>query len=419
MDVRARVGGYLESIHFKDGAIVKKADLLFVIDPRPYQAAFDQAQGQLASAEGKLKLEDWVLTRDKQLLAERAISQETYNQQLATERQAAGDVDAAKAAAESARLNLEFTQVKAPISGKISESQVDEGNLISGGTAQSTLLTTIVSLDPIYCYFNVDERTHLKYVRLLQEGKLPHSHGAKFPAWMGLADETGFPHQGYIDFVDNRLDPNTDTITVRAVIPNPNLTLIPGLFTRVRVAGSGIIKAVLIPDEAIMSDQSQKIVYTVNNKNVVERKEVKLGQLEGGLRIIRSGLNPDELVIINGTQRVRPGAVANPQEGKITAKSKELIPKELEEFFKQQATESPTNPEQQPTQATNTHRRLPTRPSHEVYSLLHRAADLCCCALDHDHACRDYCLSQTPCLSVSPGGASNHCSEHKLSGRHP
>ena len=244
VDVRARVGGYLESIHFKDGAIVKKADLLFVIDPRPYQAAFDQAQGQLASAEGKLKLEDWVLTRDKQLLAERAISQETYNQQLATERQAAGDVDAAKAAAESARLNLEFTQVKAPISGKISESQVDEGNLISGGTAQSTLLTTIVSLDPIYCYFNVDERTHLKYVRLLQEGKLPHSHGAKFPAWVGLADETGFPHQGYIDFVDNRLDPNTDTITVRAVIPNPNLTLIPGLFTRVRVAGSGIIKAV-------------------------------------------------------------------------------------------------------------------------------------------------------------------------------
>lgn len=200
VEVRARVSGYLDSVHFKEGAVVEKDDLLFVIDPRPYKAALDQAEGQLASAEGKLKLEDWQLSRAKQLLAERAYSQETYNEQLANERQAAGDVAAAKAAVDGARLNLEFTQVKAPITGKISRIDVTEGNLISGGTAQSTLLTTIVSLDPIYCYFSVDERTHLKYVRLLQEGKLPHSHGAKFPAWVGLADEAGFPHEGYIDF---------------------------------------------------------------------------------------------------------------------------------------------------------------------------------------------------------------------------
>jgi membrane fusion protein, multidrug efflux system len=353
VDARARVGGYLESIHFKDGAIVKKGDLLFVIDPRPFKAALDQAQGQLASAEGKLKLEEWELTRAKQLLAEKAYSEETYNQQLATERQAKGDVEAAKAAVDSAQLNLEFTQVKAPIGGKIGETEVDVGNLISGGSAQSTLLTTIVSLDPIYCYFNVDERTHLKYVRLLQEGKFPRHHAAKFPAWVGLADETGYPHEGYIDFVNNLLDPNTDTITVRALIPNPNLTLTPGLFARVRVAGSGIIKAILIPDEAIISDQSQKIVYTLNKKNVVERKQVKTGQLQAGLRVILNGLSSDDLVIIKGIQRVRPGAIANPKEEKIAINSKGLIPKSLEEFFKRQPSEKLSNSEHQPIQETN------------------------------------------------------------------
>lgn len=243
--------------------------------------------------------------------------------------------------------------MKAPISGKIGEAEVDVGNLISGGSAQSTLLTTIVSLDPIYCYFNVDERTHLKYVRLLQEGKFPRSHGARFPAWVGLADEVGYPHEGYIDFVNNLLDPNTDTITVRAVIPNPHLTLIPGLFARVKVAGSGIIKAILIPDEAIMSDQSQKIVYTVNKKNVVERKQVDLGQLQAGLRVILKGLNPDDSVIIKGIQRVQPGQIASPQQGKISVKSKELIPKALEEFFKKQPVEKSSHPEQQPTPGTD------------------------------------------------------------------
>ncbi len=349
VDVRARVSGYLDSIHFKEGTIVKKGDLLFVIDPRPYKAALDQATGQLASAQAKQKLNAWELTRAKQLLQEKAYSQETYDQALANERQAAGDVEAAQAAVEAASLNLEFTQVKAPIDGKISRINVTEGNLISGGTDQSTLLTTIVSLDPIYCYFDVNERSHLKYVRLLQAGKLPPPpHGVQFPAWIGLADEIGFPHQGYIDFVDNRLDPNTDTIRVRAVVPNPHLTLSPGLFARVRVAASPINKAVLIPDEAIMSDQAQKIVYTVNNKNVVERKEVKLGQIEQGLRVIQSGLSPDDLVVINGLQRVRPEITVNPKQGNIAVKSNELVPKALRDFFKQESTGKPPNPEQHP-----------------------------------------------------------------------
>jgi RND family efflux transporter MFP subunit len=349
VDVRARVSGYVDSVHFKEGSVVKKDDLLFVIDPRPFKAALDQAQGQLASAQAKHQLAVWELARAKSLLEQKAYSQETYDQDLATERQAAGDVEAAKAAVEAARLNLEFTQVKAPISGKISRIDVTEGNLISGGTAQSTLLTTIVSLDPIYCYFNVNERSHLKYVRLLQKGKLPSpTHGVKFPAWIGLADEKGFPHQGYIDFVDNRMDPNTDTIRVRAVVPNPHLTMSPGLFARVRVAASAIMHAVLIPDAAIMSDQSQKIVYTVNRKNVVERREVKLGQVEEGLRVIQSGLTTDDLVVINGLQRVRPGVVARPQEEKIAAKSKELVPKALKDFFEQKPTGKPASPEKHP-----------------------------------------------------------------------
>ena len=349
VDVRARVSGYIDSVHFKEGSIVKKDDLLFVIDPRPFKAALDQAQGQLASAKAKHQLAVWELTRAKSLLEQKAYSQETYDQDLATERQAAGDVEAAKAAVEAARLNLEFTQVKAPISGKIGRIDVTEGNLISGGTAQSTLLTTIVSLDPIYCYFDVNERSHLKYVRLLQEGKLPsHPRGVEFPAWIGLADEKGFPHQGYIDFVDNRLDPNTDTIRVRAVVPNPHLTMSPGLFARVRVAGSAIMKAVLVPDAAIMSDQSQKIVYTVSKKNIVKRKEVKLGQVEEGLRVIRSGLSTDDLVVINGLQRVRPGVVARPQEEKIAAKSEELVPKALKDFFEQKPAGKPASPEKHP-----------------------------------------------------------------------
>jgi membrane fusion protein, multidrug efflux system len=348
VNVRARVSGYLDSVHFEDGSIVKKGDLLYVIDPRPYKAALDQAIGQLASAKAKHQIAAWELTRAKKLLSQQAYSQETYAKDLATERQAEGDMEAAQAAVEAAKLNLEFTDVKAPITGKISYNLVDKGNLISGGTSQSTLLTTIVSLDPIYCYFDVDERAHLRYVRLLQSGKLPHSQKVKFPAWIGLADETGFPHEGYIDFVDNHLDPSTDTIHVRAVIPNPHLILTPGLFARVRVAGSAIMKVVLIPDEAIMSDQDQKIVYTVDNKNVVGRRKLKIGHLEKGLRVIVSGLSPKDLVVVKGVQRVRPGVVASPQKEKITIKPKELIPKALEKFFDQAPTGTPSHAEQQP-----------------------------------------------------------------------
>jgi multidrug efflux system membrane fusion protein len=216
------------------------------------------------------------------------------------------------------RLNVEFTQVRAPIDGRISRHFVSEGNLINGGTAQSTLLTTIVSLDPIYCYFEADERAYLKYARLARAGERPSSRDVRNPAALALADESGFPHQGYIDFVDNRLDPNTGTMTGRAVFPNPDPILTPGLFARVRIPGSGRYQALLIPDEAVGSDQSQKFVFAVNDEHLVEYRTVQLGPMIDGLRVIRDGLGPEDWVIVNGVQRVKAGAKVAPQRQAIS-----------------------------------------------------------------------------------------------------
>ena len=222
-------------------------------------------------------------------------------------------MQAARAAVEAARLNVEFTEVKAPISGRISRHMVTQGNLINGGTAESTLLTTIVSLDPIYCYFEADERSYLKYVRLSRTGERPSSRDVRNPAYLALANETGFPHQGYIDFVDNRLDPNTGTMTGRAVFPNPEFMLTPGLFARVRIKGSGQYKALLLPDEAFGTDQTQRFAFVVNDQNTVEYRQVELGPMSDGLRVVRNGLKPEDWVIVNGVQRVRPGAKVDPE----------------------------------------------------------------------------------------------------------
>ena len=339
VNVRARVSGYLESIHFKEGNIVKQGDLLFVIDPRPYTAELERAQGQLATAEATQKLAGIELDRARTLLKQQAYSQETYDQRVAAELQAQGNVDAAKATVTSAQLNLEFTQIKAPINGRIGRVNVTQGNLIDGGSSQSTLLTTIMSLDPIYCYFTVDERAHLRWVRMLQEGKIPR--GVKFPIWFGLADETGFPHHGSIDFVDNQLDPNTATLNIRALVPNPDLTFMPGLFVRVRVPASAIFRVLLVPDEIIESDQAQKIVYVINGEHIVAARNIKIGSLVQGFRIIKEGLSPEDNVIINGIQRVRPGQRVDPQESKIELKSKEVIPKEVRELLENHEAKSP------------------------------------------------------------------------------
>jgi multidrug efflux system membrane fusion protein len=203
--------------------------------------------------------------------------------------------------------------VKAPISGRISRHLVTEGNLINGGTAESTLLTRVVSLDPLYGYFDVDERAFLKYTRLWRNGTRPGSREVNIPVDLGLADETGFPHRGHLDFIDNRLDPNTGTMTGRAVIPNPDLTLTPGLFARIRLPGSGRYEALLLPDEAIGSDQTQRFAFVVNDQHTVEYRQVALGPMIDGLRVVRDGIKPEEWVIVNGVQRVRTGAKVDPQ----------------------------------------------------------------------------------------------------------
>ena len=329
VEVRARVSGYLQSIHFTDGAIVKKGNLLFVIDPRPYQADLDRAAAELKLANARLDLAKSDYARAQRLLQVRAISEEEADTRAATQRQTQEHLQAARAAVDAAKLNVEFTRITAPITGRISRKLVTEGNLIAGGTAQSTLLTTIVSLDPIHCYIEADERAYLKYVRLSREGKRPSSREVRNPAYLALADETGFPHKGYIDFVDNRLDPNTGTMTGRAIFPNPELTLTPGLFARVRIPGSGNYEALMIPDEAIGTDLSQKFVFVVNDQSIAEYRAVQLGPVINGLRVIREGLKPEDWVIVKGIQRARTGTKVEPEKQEIPAPEENLSPPDL------------------------------------------------------------------------------------------
>jgi len=313
VEVRARVNGYLQSIHFKDGAMVKKGDLLFVIDPRPYQAELERTKADLALATARLERMDKDLARSQKLLQAHAASQEEVDTRFAEQRQAQESVHAARAMVNAAQLNIEFTQVRAPISGRISRYLVSVGNLISGGTTpQSTLLTTIVSLDPIYCYFEADERSYLRGMRLVRGGGQAPGREGRQPAYVGLTDEEGFPHQGFVDFTDNRLDPNTGTITGRVVLPNPDLLLTPGLFARVRIPGGSKSKALLLPPEAVGSDLSQQFVFVVDDQNVVQYRKVTVGPIIDGLRVIRDGVQPEDWVIVKGVQRVKTGAKVNP-----------------------------------------------------------------------------------------------------------
>jgi RND family efflux transporter MFP subunit len=318
VEVRARVSGYLQSIHFKDGAIVKKGDLLFVIDPRPYQAEVDRVRAELQLAQARLELAKSDYARAQKLLQFRAMSQEEADTRAATERQAQESVAAGQAAVKAAGLDVEFTRVTAPITGRISRRLVTEGNLINGGTAQSTLLTTIVSMDPIYVYFEADERSYLKHVRLSQSGKGPNSRQGRNPVYLALADEKGFPRNGYIDFIDNRLDPKTGTMTGRAVFTNSDLALAPGLFGRIRIPGSTPYDAVLVPDEAIGSDQAQKFVFVMNGDNTVEQRTVQLGPLVHGFRVVSQGLKPDDWLIVSGLQRARSGLQVTPERREIS-----------------------------------------------------------------------------------------------------
>ena len=314
VEIRARVSGYLTQVSFKEGAEVKAGDLLVTIDPRPYEAAVARAEAVLAEAKTMVELASIQARNASSLRAEQAISVEESERRLKSVSAGEAAVRAAEAALRSAELDLEFTQIRAPISGRISNARVTEGNLVTGGTKDATLLTTIVALDPIYCYLEVDERSALKYRDLFKPASSDATALSQVPAEMALAHENGWPHRGQIDFMDNALDPATGTIRVRAVFPNAERRMAPGYFARIRIPGSQAYEALLVRDTAIGDDQGSSFVWVVNRDNKAEYRAVELGPIDGGLRVIRKGLKPGERVVIQGLMAVRNGQLVQPQE---------------------------------------------------------------------------------------------------------
>ena len=317
VEVRARVSGYLKSVHFEDGTIVEEGDLLFVIDPRPYQAALDEAQAQVTRARVQLELATNDLERAERLFRSRAVSEEELDSRTQQKREAEASLQAAQAAVAATRLDLEFTSVSAPIAGRIGRKLVTEGNLVSGGSANSTLLTTIVSLDPIHVYFTADEKAYLAYQRLAGLGSRPSSRDVANPVRMQVAGEQGFPREGKMDFVDNRVDESTGTMQGRAIFPNPDGLLTPGLFAQVQLLGEGPYDALMVPDAAIGADQATRYVYVLGQGNQLERRDIVPGRAIGRLRIVKSGLEADDRIVISGLQRIRPGLEVRPVEGAI------------------------------------------------------------------------------------------------------
>jgi RND family efflux transporter MFP subunit len=313
VEVRPRVTGYIESVNFTEGSVVRKGDLLFVIDPRPYRAELSKAEAELQRAIAGSELAATDQARSEKLLDIKAVSREEYDQRVNASREARASVDAARAAVEAARLNVEFTRITSPIAGRVSKAIVTAGNLVTGGSSAATLLTTVVSIDPIYVTFEGDEQVYLKYSELARRGDRPSSRDAANPVLMELANEQDFPHRGAMVFVDNQIDPRTGTIRARASFDNKDGYLTPGLFARVKLLGHNSYKAVLVDDRAIGTDQSQKFVFVVDADNKVSYRSVKIGRLTDGLRIVKQGLSPGETVIVNGLQRVQPGAVVAPE----------------------------------------------------------------------------------------------------------
>ncbi len=315
VEVRARISGYLQSVHFKDGTEVNKGDSLFVIDPRPYQAELDRAAAELKQSESRLELASNELARAERLLKAKAISEEEADSRSKAKREAEAAIDSARASVEVAKLNLEYTHITAPINGRISRKLITEGNLVNGTQGQNTLLSTIVSLDPIYCYFDADERSILKYQQLAREGKQESLRDGRAPCELELANESGFPHKGVLDFVDNRVDATTGTLRVRGVFanPGPDRILQAGFFARVRVPGSGKSPALLIPDPAVGTDQGQKFVFVVNDQDEVEYRTVRLGPFIDGLRVVREGIQSNDWVVVNGLLSIHTGSKVNPK----------------------------------------------------------------------------------------------------------
>jgi multidrug efflux system membrane fusion protein len=313
VEIRPRVSGYIKRVTFPEGKEVRKGEVLFEIDARPYQADLARAEAQLEQARTASELAAREVQRAQRLVSVKAISQEEFDSRTSAQANGLASVRAAEAAVQTARLNLGWTQVRSPIAGRVSNAQVTAGNLVQAGPPTATLLTTVVSLDPIYAYFEGDEQTYLKYTSLARSGARPSSRDVRNPIYMGLANENGeFPHKGYVDFVDNRLDPETGTIRARAVFSNKDRLFTPGLFARMKLVGSGRYHAALVLDRAVGTDQDKKFVLVLKPDKTVEYRPVVPGRLVDGLRVISSGLKGGEQIVINGLQRVRPGMKVTP-----------------------------------------------------------------------------------------------------------
>jgi multidrug efflux system membrane fusion protein len=308
VEVRARVTGYIQSINFRPGTEVKKGDLLFQIDPRPFANEVARAEANLANTRAQVDLARLELARFEKLLADQATSRREYDDAAARVHSLDAQLRANQAALDGARLNLSYTRVTAPVSGRVGKAEITAGNLVQGEVPNSPLLTTVVSLAPIYASFDIDERVYLKYVAKAR------GRAAQLPVAVGLADEEGFPHPGRLEFVDNHVDPQSGTARMRAVLDNQDGRLTPGLFARVKIGdATQPRRAVLITDRAVGTDQSKRFVFVIDGENKAQYREVKLGRVADGMRVIEEGLEPGELIVVNGLQRVRPGTPVTPQ----------------------------------------------------------------------------------------------------------
>ena len=315
VEIRARVSGYLDEVHFTDGQMVKQGDLLFSIDKRPFQTSLDQARANLAQARANSAFAEADLARGAQLVRDKTITEQTFDQRTQAKRVADASVAAQEAATRQAALDLQFTELRAPVDGRIGDRRVSPGNLVTGGTGgNTTLLAMIVSLDPIRFEFTFDEASYLRYERLSKAGQDMTSRDGSALVSLRLIDEPDYSHPGRMDFLDNVIERSSGTIRGRAVFANPNGVFAPGMFGRLRVPGSPSYQALLVPDAAIGTEQARKYLLVVDGENVVRQKYVTLGQVSDNLRVIKDGLAPEDRVIVNGLMRARPGQKVTLQE---------------------------------------------------------------------------------------------------------